>query len=289
MSATPLRLLDWKIPPVRQTYTRRDTAFYALSLGLGEAPTDSRHLALVNPGSAHLAALPSMALVLGYPGFWLGAPEVQEATGVAAWQILHVEQSVHLPRPLPVEAEVVGETTVTAILDKGADKGSLLYSERSIREARSSLLLARCAQVHYLRRAGGFGSQGAVPGDPPPWACDTPAPLHSRSQTLPQQALLYRLNGDTNALHIDPDVATQAGFARPILHGMCTAGIAVSAVIGVLAELDPRRVKSFSVRMSRPVLPGDTLHHEIWPNGAFRTRVGNAEDWALTQGRVDLT
>lgn len=288
MGASPMALMDWQIPRVRHTYSRRDTAFYALSLGVGADSTDMQQLALVDPWHADMQALPSMALVLAYPGFWLGAPGVEQASGVAPWQVLHVEQSVQLTAPLPPEGDVESETRVTAIVDKGAERGSLLYSERRIHAVGTGDLIARCEQVHFLRQAGGFGSAGL-----PPLAAPEAALLMSDklvrkdTPTQTQQALVYRLNGDTNALHFDPEVARKAGFQRPILHGMCTVGIAVSAVMGELQGHDARKVRGFSVRMSSPVLPGDTLRHEIASDGRFQTRVLGADKLALTAGRVD--
>lgn len=283
-----LKLMDWKVPCAEQTYSRRDTAFYALSLGLGRRPHDRRELRLVDPADPGLLALPSMALVLAYPGFWLGAPEVEAITGIAPWQVLHVEQRVQLEYPIPVEGSVASDAVVTAVVDKGVDKGCLLYSERRIREVAGGALLATCTQVHFLRHAGGCGSAGHPPqdiaeksGSDRIWAhtVDTP--------TLGQQALLYRLNGDFNPLHSDPRVAARAGFERPVLHGMCTTGIAVTAVIEALSDLDPSGVKGFSVRMSSPVIPGDTLRHRIASDGGFETQVAESGKTTLTMGKVE--
>lgn len=286
MARSPLRLLDWSVPIARHRYTRRDTALYALSLGVARDAADRRQLALVDPWSPQLKGLPSMALVLGYPGFWLGEPAVEEATGIAPWQVLHGEQAVELGGPLPVDAAVVGETRVTALVDKGVGRGCLLHSERHVYDEHTGALIAVCRQVHVLRAAGGCGSAGearatkiVLPQEPAPVAIDTP--------TMAQQALLYRLNGDPNPLHIDPDVAGQAGYSRPILHGMCTAGMAVAAVVGARFDFDPERIVRFSVRMTNPVLPGETLRTEVWPDGSFRTRVLERDAMVLSNGRID--
>ena len=286
-TASPLRLLDWQVPDARHRYTRRDTAFYALSLGVGAQADDIRQVDLVDPWSERLRPLPSQALVLGYPGFWLGEPGVRETTGITPAQILHVEQSVELVAPLPAEGEVVGMTRVTALVDKGADRGSLLHSERRIVDAASGAPLAVCRQVHFLRKMGGFGSVGsapdarrAAPQGEASHAIDTP--------TLQQQALLYRLNGDANPLHSDYALAAKAGFPRPILHGMCTMGMAVAAVLRALVDLDPEKARGFSVRMTSPVLPGDTLRTEIWPDGAFRTLALERDVVVLSDGCVEI-
>jgi len=270
--ASPLNLMDWTPPTARQRYFRRDTAFYALSIGGGHAPLDQASHALLDPWHPALQALPSMALVLGYPGFWLGTREVEALAGIRVSNVLHVEQSVTLHRPLPVEGDVEGTTRVTGLVDKGAERGSLLYSERTLRLHGEDSPLATCRQVHYLRGAGGMGNAGqATPPVPPPPAgpCDAALDI----QTRPEQALLYRLNGDANTLHIDPETARGAGFERPILHGMCTVGIAVYSVLATLAAGRPSRMAGFAARMMAPVLPGDRLRTEVWASGAFRTRV----------------
>ncbi|SFB89354.1 N-terminal half of MaoC dehydratase [Polaromonas sp. OV174] len=287
MTPSPLHLLDWQVPVTTHRYTRRDTAFYALSLGLGRDPLDRRQLALVDPWHPGLKALPSLALVLGYPGFWLGELVVHEATGIAPWQVLHVEQSVHLAGPLPPEGQIVGKTSVTALVDKGADRGSFLYSERQVIDQASGALLATCRQVHFLRKAGGCGSAGKPPPQRPPVSMAASS-LQVDIPCLPQQALVYRLNGDSNPLHSDPEVAARAGFPKPILHGMCTAGMAVAAVIDALADADPGRSHGFTVRMTNPVLPGDTLRVEMWPDGSFRARALERDVLVLDAGHVQL-
>ena len=286
MSRDARRLIDWNIPVAKHSYTRRDTAFYALSLGVGRDPLDRRALALVDPWHSGLKALPTLALVLGYPGFWLGEREVEQASGVSPTQILHAEQAVTLAAPLPVEGEVSGHTRVTALVDKGVGRGALLYSERRIIDERTGSLLATCSQVHYLRGAGGCGTVGQAPGranasvDEPTSQIEVP--------TLSQQALLYRLNGDANPLHSDPDAASIAGFERPILHGMCTTGMAVAAVISELAQGDPDRVRALSVRMTSPVMPGESLQIEISRDGGFRARIPSRSVTVLDCGRVYL-
>jgi acyl dehydratase len=283
-----MKLMSWKVEPVRQRFTRRDTAFYALSLGIGGQAADRRQFRLVDPWNDDLCALPSMALVLAYPGFWLGRPEVTAATGVNPCQVLHIEQRVELEAPLPVQGKVVSETRVTALVDKGAERGSLLYSERSIFDEQSGGLLAKCSQVHFLRKIGGFGSAGVAPMQALPSSRLETSKRAVNFPTSRQHALLYRLNGDSNPLHFDPDVAAKSGFTHPILHGMCSAGIAVTSVLVALNDMDPQAAKGFSVRMSAPVLPGDTLETSVWPDGSFLTRAIERDQVVLHDGTVTL-
>jgi hypothetical protein len=146
------KLLNFPIPEVRQRLAKRDSILYALSVGLGQDPTDARQLDFVDHHRA-LKALPSMAVVLGHPGFWLADPE----TGVDAVRVAHGEQAITLHRPLPVQGEVIGRTRVTGIVDKGAGKGALLYSEKRVLDAASGALLAVTTSTTFLRGDGGFG------------------------------------------------------------------------------------------------------------------------------------
>lgn len=278
-------LLNWAVPSARHRYTRRDTALYALSVGVGHDALDPRQIALVDPWSEHLAAMPSMVLVLGYPGFWLGSAEVQRASGINAEHVLHVQQSFELHEPLAVEADVIGHTRVTGIVDKGANRGSLLYSERVIIDASNGREIATCRQTHYLRGFGGFSSPDfvALPTEEvPARAADLTLDLSTR----PEQALLYRLNGDANAIHCDPSAASRAGFPRPILHGMCTIGVLMHAILKALVDYDTARVSSVRMRMTSAVMPGDTLRVETWRNGFFRARALERDTVVIDNGWV---
>ena len=260
-------LLNFQIPDVTQERTRRDTAFYALSVGLGNDPVDERHLRFVDYGKP-LAALPSMATVLAHPGFWLAHP----GTGVDPACVVQGEQGLEIHAPLPVEGTVIGRTRVTRIVDKGSGKNALLYSEKRLIDAGTDTLLATTTNTTVLRGQGGFGGPSvadtaahAVPDRPPDRALDV--------QTRPEQALYYRMNGDDNPLHVDPAAAARAGFPRPILHGLCTFGMVCHAVIHALADCDPSALSRVGMRFSNPVLPGETIRIEIWNDGSLRARV----------------
>lgn len=282
------RLVGWPVPQIRHRYTRHDVALYALSIGAGQDPMAVDEHRFIDPWSEHLTVLPSMALVLGYPGFWLGSPEVREATGIAPDQVLHAEQYIELHAPLPVEGEVIGKTRVAGVIDKGPGRGVLLHSERQIYHGASGALLATCRQTHFLRGAGGCGTAGEAFSLAPRRAPQCEPSIRQSRMTRPEQALLYRLNGDANRLHIDPDIARLAGFPRPILHGMCTAGVALLAATRELAEGDAGRIQSIVLRMTAPVLPGDTLVTEMWPDGSFRTRAAERDLTVIDGGRVAL-
>ena len=263
-------LLNYPIPEIRQRLRWQDSALYALSLGLGQDPMAAEALRYVTEGP-DMRALPTMAVVLGYPGFWLADPR----TGVDALRLVAGEQAVELHAPLPVEGEIVGRSRVTGLVDRGAGKGALLYAAREIIDAVSGARLATVEQTTFLRGDGGFGGPAGPVKRPAPEPEGPPALLLDLP-TRPEMALLYRLNGDHNPLHSDPGVAARAGFARPILHGLGTFGVVGRALLKTVCEDNPARFGRMECRFSSPVFPGETIRTEVWPQpggAAFRARV----------------
>ncbi|MFA7436699.1 MaoC/PaaZ C-terminal domain-containing protein [Castellaniella sp.] len=262
-------------PPVHQHYTERDTMLYALSLGLGSNPLDDRALPFCYEGVAGgLRALPTQAVVLGYPGFWAREPD----TGLDWTRLLHGEQRLRIHQPIAPAGQVVGYTRVTRIIDKGASKGAIMVSERRLDDAAGNRL-ATIEQVTFLRGDGGYSTQGAgQPSDEPlPTLPATPsdrAPDFSDTFDIPPDtALLYRLSGDFNPLHADPAIARSSGFERPILHGLATYALAAYAILRQCCDHDPARLRAFDVRFSAPVYPGETLVTEIWRDPHDATRL----------------
>ena len=204
--------------------------------------------------------------------------------------MLHGEQGIELHRPLPVAATVVAQTRVTAIIDKGEGRGALIYSEREIHDKQTGELLATLSSTTVARGEGGFGGPAVAQPQPhrlperePDAVCDLP--------TAPQAALIYRLSGDPNPLHADPAVAQAAGFDAPILHGLCTLGVAGHAVLRTCCDYDPLRFKSLRLRFSAPVYPGESIRTEVWKTGtvvSFRSRVLERDVTVLDNGRVDI-
>lgn len=272
-------LLNHHLPDVRQHVTARDTILYALSVGFGQDPLDPRQLDFVDHHRA-LRAVPTAAVVLGHPGFWLTDP----ATGVDAVQLVHGEQGIVMHRSLPTTGEVIGRTRVTGLVDKGPGRGALLYTEKQLLLA-SGERLATATSTTFLRGDGGFGgpsdpvqSPHAMPDGPPDWTMDLP--------TRPEQALLYRLNGDDNPLHADPAFAARAGFPRPILHGLCTLGVIGHALLATLGGYDPARFQEMHLRFTAPVFPGETIRTEGWHDGSFRARVVERDAVVVNNGRA---
>ncbi|MEZ5842374.1 MAG: MaoC/PaaZ C-terminal domain-containing protein [Hyphomicrobiaceae bacterium] len=280
MVLDPARLMAHDIPEVRQRITARDCILYALSIGFGEDPLDPRQLDFVD---AHrpLKIVPSMAVVLGHPGFWLGDPKL----GVDAVRLVHGEQAIRLHGPLPTDGEIVAKTHVTGLIDKGAGKGALMFSEKQVHDAATGTLIATTRSTVFLRGDGGFGGP-AGPSPPAQPMPDTPPDFTVTLATRPEQALLYRLNGDDNPLHSDPAVAAKAGFPRPILHGLCTAGVVTHALLRALCDYDAARLKGWQLRFSAPVYPGETIVTEIWRDGSFRARVAERDVVVINNGVV---
>jgi acyl dehydratase len=200
-----------------------------------------------------------MASVLSYAGHWSRDP----ALGLDWKRILHGEQRVQLHRPVPTEARVVARTRITDIVDKGTDKGAVLYAQREIADALTQQPLATVTMVTFARGDGGRGGHGE--GLPPLPEVPARAPdTVSDFTTSPQAALLYRLAGDSNPLHAEPRVARQAGYERPILHGLCMFGLATWQVVESGCGGDPARVRSLAGRFTAPLYPGETLRTQIW-------------------------
>ena len=257
-------LMSYPIPEVRQSYGPREAAFYALSIGVGHDPMDADDLRHV--GAGEIVPFPTMPLVLGHPGFWLARPD----TGVDALRLVHGEQSITLHHPLPREGTVIGRTRVTGLVDKGEGRGALLYSEKELVDAETGFPYATTGSTTFLRGDGGFGGP-AGPVKPAHALPETAPDMVRETVTRPEQALWYRWNGDDNPLHLDPAVAAKAGFERPILHGLCSLGIAAHGLVSRLCDGDPARLRGLQARFTATVTPGERLRTEIWRDGSFRT------------------
>lgn len=293
MPVIPDHLLNRPFEPRSHHYSESDAVLYALGCGLGADPLDAGQLRYVYEGApGGLCALPTLANILGYQGFWADQPD----TGIAWRKLVHAEQQIELQRPLPASGHIIGASRVVGLHDKGAEKGALMLQDRRITDAATGDLLATVTQTTMLRGDGGFGAaHGATHGWAPLPAHDLPnrAPdAVCELATQPQAALLYRLNGDRNPLHADPAVAQAGGFARPILHGLATMGVALHAVLRTLLGYDASAVRGMRVRFTAPVLPGDTLRTDLWRDGnvvSLRATAIERNVIVLGAGRIDLS
>jgi acyl dehydratase len=257
MAIDPKTLLNWPFKPIEHTYTARDTMLYALGVGLGADPLDRQQLPFVY--EADLRALPTFCVVLGTPGFWVKDP----ATGITWQKMLHGEQGFVLHRPLPAAGTIVAVTRVTGLVDKGADKGALVYVERDIRSKDDGTPLATLSSTYFCRADGGFGVSTTTAPKPAPIPAREPDRVFAQ-RIDPRAGLIYRLSGDYNPIHVDPAVATAAGFDAPIFHGLGTLGVAGHAVLRTLCDYRSERLTGMKLRFTAPVYPGETLKTEIW-------------------------
>jgi len=193
-------------------------------------------------------------------------------------------------KPIAPEGTVIGRSCILDVIDKGEGLGALIYSERRIIDKPTGDLLATINQTTFCRADGGFG--GPKRETPPPHALPARAPdavvdLATRSE----MALVYRLSGDVNPLHADPEFARSAGFPRPILHGLATFGVAGHALLRAVCGYDPARLTGMAGRFSAPVYPGETIRTEIWRDGgvvSFRARVVERDVVAINNGRAEV-
>lgn len=278
------RLAGHVFPCLTQVYDERDCILYALGLGLGQDPCAPEQLRYVQ-GDA-IAALPMMSAVLASPTEWMRDPEL----GIAWQRLVALSHRMEFHRALPARGVVRSCTRVSDVYDLGP-KGALILWERDLVDAASGDLLAVLKAAALARDNGGFGG-AAAPARARGQAPTTAPALRFRWQTQPIQGLVYRLSGDMNPLHSDPEVARQAGFDRPILHGLCSLAICGLGVIGTVCAGRPERLATLAASYAGVVYPGETLEVDIWPDTTevqFQCRVLDRGSLAVTEGTARIT
>ena len=278
------KLMALDVPPREQAYGARDCILYALGIGFGHDPMNEDELPFVY--EKNLKVLPTMGTVLGHPGFWARNRD----TGIDWVKVVNGEQGITLHRPLVGQGTVTGRMRIVEVIDKGAGKGALVLSERKIADQATGAPIATVTHTMFCRGDGGFGG--------PPRKSPEPHPLPERAAdavcdlaTRPEAALIYRLSGDLNPIHSEPAVAKQAGYPRPIMHGLGSFGVAAHAVLKTFCGYDPQKLVSFASRFSAPVYPGETLRTEMWRDGnvvSFRSRVVERDAIAVNNGRAEV-
>jgi acyl dehydratase len=278
-------ILNWSFEDIVQTYTQRDSMLYALGLGLGFNQTDTRELRFVY--EAGLQTFPTMPVVLGHPGPWMTNPRA----AINMVKVLHAEQHLDIHIPLPPEGTVIAKNRVREVVDKGAEKGALIITERKIYDRDAGDCYCTQKSVAFARGDGGFGGPvttsdkpATIPGREPDFTVDIPVST--------QSALLYRLSGDYNPLHADPEIAQKAGFDRPILHGLASFGVAARALLGGLGIEDSSALTGIGLRFSAPVYPGEVISTSVWEEAGkfnFRSRVNARDVTVLNNGYAELS
>jgi acyl dehydratase len=282
-------ILDQKTAPCTFTYTDKDVMLYALGVGMGQDPMNPQELPFVYEKG--LKVVPTAATVLSAGARAIaGARPTSTKPGHRQSQInvlllVHGEQKVELHRPLPASGTFTTEGRTIGAYDKGEGKGAVVVSETVWTDEKGDKVATLTGSA-FCRGDGGFG--GPSEGAPEPHVVPTRAPdLSVDFATRPDQALLYRLNGDRNPLHSDPDFASRAGFPRPILHGLCTYGITCRAVLQAITDYDPDQILSHQVRFSSPVFPGETVTVDLWRDGkaiSFEARVKSRNVTVIKNG-----
>jgi acyl dehydratase len=283
MAVSLEQILAIRSNDVRFAYSERESLLYSLSIGLGENPLDENELQFVTEGDQRPRTVATMATVLT-------SFAALRASGIDYSQVLHAEQRLTLHRPLPPSADILADYSVLGVADKGPVKGILIFVETRARTASDGLPLYTAGATIMARKDGGIGSGGiSAPAlhPIPTRAPDRTVVIGTRAN----QALLYRLNGDRNPLHSNPAAAARAGFEQPILHGLCTFGIACRAVLESVCQYDHARIGRFDGRFSSPVYPGESIATDIWTDGdtvSFRCRVPERDVVAVNNGVCTL-
>jgi acyl dehydratase len=252
--------LGAELEPVEFSWTSTDIQLYHLGLGAGADPMSSRELRYLVDKTPQV--LPTFGNVA--QSFHMTEPPAVNFPGIdiELSKVLHASEGISAPGPIPPAGTGIAVTKFTEIWDKG--KAAVIWSETTVKDPGGTLLWTQKRSI-FARGEGGFGgdrgpsTSDALPDREPDLELDVP--------TLPQQALLYRLCGDRNPLHSDPEFASAAGFPKPILHGLCTYGMTCKALTDAILDGDAAQVASYGARMAGVVFPGETLRVSAWKEG----------------------
>jgi len=246
--------------PAEGSWKQDDVILYHLGLGAGlEKPTDAKELEYTY--EKNLKALPSFGVVPVFDALGKGmggTPGIEVNFAL----VLHGEQDIEIHKPIPVAAQVVNQPRIAGIYDKG--KAALIIMEVTTSEKSGDKLFTNRFSI-FARGEGGFGGDaGPKAGNAAPERVPDKV---VESRTLPNQALLYRLSGDKNPLHADPDFAKMGGFDVPILHGLCSYGIVCKAVVDTMLDGDVAAVARYQARFAGVLFPGETIVTSMWKEG----------------------
>jgi acyl dehydratase len=273
-------VLNHQSPAQEWSFSDRDAILYALCVGFGDDPTNERALPFVY--EKQLKVVPTLPTVLA----WVAEPTFS-ALGVDPLSALHGEQKIELHRPISMPLRLHVQGSVVEVHDKGSDRGAVIITRHVLRDAGDGGNVATLTTTCFARAEGGCG--GSVDAPPRPHAVPGRLPDHSIDIVTPcNLALQYRLTGDRNPIHADPEIARRAGFARPLLHGLCSFGISCRAVLEIYADFDPAQIASHQARFAAPVYPGETLTVDLWREGAvvsFEARIRARGATVLKNGK----
>lgn len=280
MTVTYEQLMALQHRSLQVDYTDKDTILYALSVGAGMKGVEEETLPFVYEGRP-MRTLASMATLL------MRVPVLE--SGLDMRGVLHGEQRVSLHRTIPPQGRLLVDAGVSRVIDKGTEKGAVVVFESKARLPSGEPVFTT-ETVILARRNGGLGG----PNDSRPDSHSVPQrkpDLTVSIATRPDQALLYRLNEDRNPLHVDPEISRRAGFPAPILHGLCTYGMACHAMTARICDHGSSMITSFDARFASPVYPGELMELDAWmDNGtvSFRCRVPSRQVVVLDHGHCVL-
>lgn len=261
MPIDPSKAIGAELPSQEFSWTSSDVQLYHLGIGAGSAPTDPKELRYLRDDDSQV--LPTFATVAAT--FHASEPPKVQFPGVDIdlAKVVHGSQEVTVHRPIPANGTGTTTTRIAEVWDKG--KAAVIVQEAETLDTEGNALWTARSSI-FAKGEGGFGGERGpsqkveLPGREPDAVADAPI--------LPQQALLYRLCGDRNPLHSDPEFAKGAGFDAPILHGLCSYGMVAKAVTDALLDSDATKVAGFTARFAGIVFPGETLRVRMWREGA---------------------
>ncbi|MGB0970736.1 MAG: MaoC/PaaZ C-terminal domain-containing protein [Mycobacterium sp.] len=251
-----------ELDPVEFSWNSSDIQLYHLGLGAGGDPMDRRELRYLADDTPQV--LPTFGNVA--QSFHMTEPPAVRFPGIdiELSKVLHASEAVTTPGPIPPSGTGTAVTRFTEIWDKG--KAAVIWSETTVTDPNGTLLWTQKRSI-FARGEGGFGGDRGPSGSGSAAPSDRTPDLELSLPTSPAQALLYRMCGDRNPLHSDPDFAAAAGFPRPILHGLCTYGMTCKALVDNLLDGDVSGLQSYGARMAGVVFPGETLRVTAWKTG----------------------
>ena len=274
-------IMSLKSENIEISYTDKDSILYGLGVGLGNDPMDIDELKYVYENGQ--IALPSMATNFQYHSSLLMSAKLNFV------MVVHGEQKLSIINPIPVSGDFLADMKVLNCFDKGVSKGAIIDVETTVKLKSDGTEICKLISTTFARGDGGFDGPESPPQEifEPEGSPD----LVDEITTKPDQALIFRLSGDYNPLHSDPNFAKAAGFPKPILHGLCTYGVACRSILKTACDNDVKKLKSFNCRFSSPVFPGETIVTEMWKNGNdinFQSKVKERDKIILKNGVSEI-
>ena len=274
-------IMSLKSENIEISYTDKDSILYGLGVGLGNDPMNMDELKYVYENGQ--IALPSMATNFQYHSSLLMSAKLNFV------MVVHGEQKLSIINPIPVSGDFLADMKVLNCFDKGASKGAIIDVETTVKLKSDGTEICKLISTTFARGDGGFDGPESPPQEifEPEGSPD----IVDEITTKPDQALIFRLSGDYNPLHSDPNFAKAAGFPKPILHGLCTYGVACRSIVKTACDNDVKKLKSFNCRFSSPVFPGETIVTEMWKNGNdinFQSKVKERDKIILKNGVSEI-